>query len=182
MLDALREKVCQCTKCPELVESRIQPVFSEGNPNTRVVFLGESPGATEAKEGRPFCGESGKLLDKIIEECGWKRSDLFIINTINCHPEWNRNPFPDEVANCRPYLNLQLKIVKPEIIVCLGAVAAQNLLNTQQSVNALRDQWHLYNGIKVRVTFHPAFVLRKPHMKSKMLNDLQIVIDELQKD
>lgn len=177
MLELLKEKVLTCTKCPDLVQSRSQVVFSKGNPNTRVVFVGESPGSTEDREGHPFCGASGKLLDELIELCGWTRQDVYIINTVNCHPEWNRNPYPQEVKNCRSYLDLQLKIVQPDIIVCLGAVAAQNLLNTEQSVYQLRKDWHYYQGIKVRVTFHPAFILRKMHMKNNMLNDLQLVVE-----
>lgn len=183
MLALLNEKVCKCEKCPELVSSRRQTVFGEGSPNTRIVFMGEAPGRTEDREGRPFCGDSGRLLDNIIKACGWGREDVFILNTVKCHPEHNRAPSKEEAANCRPFLDLQLKVIRPEVIVCLGGVAAQNLLQTDLSVNNLRNSWYSYtNGdftAKVRVTFHPAYLIRNPKDKDKAWEDMQAVIEEL---
>lgn len=183
MLTLLGNKVRLCEKCPDLVASRRQPVFGEGSSNTRIVFMGEAPGRTEDKEGRPFCGESGRLLDNIIKACGWRREDVYILNTVKCHPDWNRTPTQEEACNCRPFLDLQLKIIRPEIIVCLGAVAAQNLLGTTESVNQLRNRWHEYSHppvqAKVRVTFHPAYILRNPADKSKVWEDMKAVLGEL---
>lgn len=183
MLTLLGSKVHTCEKCPDLVASRRQPVFGEGDPNARVVFMGEAPGRTEDKENRPFCGESGRLLDNIIKACGWRREDVYILNTVKCHPDWNRTPTPEETCNCRPYLELQLKIIRPRIIICLGAVAAQNLLGTTESVNSLRSRWHEYSHppvrAKVRVTFHPAYILRNPADKGKIWEDMKAVLGEL---
>jgi DNA polymerase len=163
--------------------SRSKVVFGEGNPNADIVFCGEAPGKTEDKEGRPFCGEAGRLLDNIIKACGWKRDEVYILNTVKCHPDNNRVPSQEEVANCRPYLDLQLKVIKPKIIVCLGATAAQNLLKCAEPVSKLRNSWYHYVNepvkAKVRVTFHPAYLLRNPADKSKVWDDMQEVLKEL---
>jgi uracil-DNA glycosylase len=184
-LELLQQKVCSCTKCPDLVASRTQTVFGEGNPNTRLVFLGEGPGKNEDQQGRPFVGKAGQLLDNIIQACGWKREDVFILNVVKCRPEHNRVPTPAEAANCRPFLDLQLKIIRPEIIVCLGATAAQNLLSTNISVTRLRGSWYDYiNGdmkARVRVTLHPAYLLRNPKAKPDCWQDMQAVIEELKR-
>lgn len=183
MLQMLNEKVCNCTKCPDLVASRSRTVFGEGNHDTRVVFCGEGPGKTEDQEGRPFVGKAGQLLDGIIKSCGWKREDVYLLNAVKCRPEYNRTPWPQEAANCRPFLNLQLKIIRPDIIVCLGATAAQNLLGVTDGVNKLRNSWYNYtNGpvkAKVRVTFHPAYLLRNPDDKPKVWDDMKAVLAEL---
>lgn len=182
-LELLSNKVCGCEKCPEMLLSRRRVVFGEGNPNATVVFCGEAPGKTEDKEGRPFCGEAGRLLDNIIKSCGWRRDEVYILNTVKCHPDNNRVPSPEEVANCRSYLDLQLKVINPKIIVCLGATAAQNLLKCAEPVSKLRNSWYHYvNGTvkaKVRVTFHPAYLLRNPADKSKVWTDMQEVLKEL---
>jgi uracil-DNA glycosylase len=181
MLTLLDQKVCACTKCPDLVASRKQTVFGEGNPDATVVFMGEAPGRTEDEEGRPFCGQAGKLLDNIIKSCGWERQDVYILNTVKCHPEHNRVPSPEEATNCRGFLDLQLKVINPKIIVCLGATAAQSLLNINQPVSKLRNSWYHYLKAKVRVTFHPAYLLRNPKEKTKTWEDMQAVLDELKK-
>jgi len=179
MLEMLKEKVHNCTKCPELMASRTKIIFGQGNPNTKVFFLGESPGRTEDKEGVPFCGQAGQLLNNIIKTCGWQREEVYITNSVYCHPDNNRNPQPEELNNCRSYLELQLKIINPKIIVCLGNVAAQHLLKTTEVVSKLRGSWHEYNKIKVRVTYHPAFLLRNPDKKKECWEDMKTVIKEL---
>jgi uracil-DNA glycosylase family 4 len=178
-LNLLKEKVCNCSKCPDLVLSRTQHVFGEGNPNTNLVFLGEAPGSSEDKSGRPFVGKSGKLLDIFIESIGLKREEVYILNCLKCHPEWNRNPTQEELKNCRPFLDLQIKVINPKIIVCLGNYAAQTLLGKQDSVNSLRGSWYNYGNARARVTFHPAFILRNPAEKTKAWEDFQEIQREL---
>lgn len=171
MLDTLKEKVCQCTKCPDLNEIRTNYVFGEGNQNSSVIFIGESPGSKENETGRPFVGKAGELLDELFKNCNIKREEVYILNTIKCHPENNRNPYPTEIENCRPYLNLQLKIINPKIIVCLGLIAAKNLLKTDEPLNKLRNKWFEYNQAKVLVTYHPSFILRSPSFRPKIESD-----------
>jgi DNA polymerase len=178
-LQMIQEKVCNCTKCPDLVASRRQTVFGSGNPGARLVFLGEAPGRTEDEEGIPFVGAAGKLLNIMLENYEMKREDVYILNVVKCHPEHNRVPSPEEAANCRPFLDLQLKVIKPKVIVCLGATAARNLLNTKDSVNNLRGSWYNYNEARVRVTFHPAYLLRNRAEKGKAWEDMKAVMEEL---
>src|SRR5205085_1882109 len=129
-LDAIRQQVANCTRCTELACTRTQTVFGVGNPRARLVFMGEAPGADEDRQGEPFVGRAGQLLTKIIEACKLKREDVYILNVLKCRPPGNRNPAPDEVTNCREYFNQQLAIIQPEMICCLGSVAAQALLET----------------------------------------------------
>lgn len=178
-LDLLKEKVCDCSKCPELVASRRQHVFGEGDPNAQLVFCGEAPGRTEDETGRPFVGRSGKLLDVMLENIGLKREQVFILNTVKCHPDNNRAPLPEESANCRPFLDLQLKILDPKIVVCLGGVAAKNLLKTQQSLSNMRNRWYSLDKAKVRVTFHPAYLLRNPAAKADAWEDFKAIREAL---
>lgn len=178
-LQLLNEKVCNCTKCPDLVSSRTRTVFGEGNPNSRIVFCGEAPGRTEDELGRPFVGRAGELLNILLNNCGLNREDVYILNIVKCRPEYNRVPTPQESKNCRPFLDLQLKTISPKIIVCLGATAAQNLLGVKTAVNNLRGNWFDYNNSKVRVTFHPAYLLRNPSEKAKAWDDFQVIKGEL---
>lgn len=175
MLTLLQEKVCACSKCPELVNSRRQHVFGEGNPNADLVFLGEAPGRTEDETGRPFVGRSGELLNVMLENIGLRREEVYILNVVKCHPDNNRAPLPEEADNCRPFLDLQLKIIRPKIIVCLGLVAAKNLLKTQEPLNKLRNAWYNQANYKVRVTYHPAYLLRNPAEKSKAWADFEAI-------
>lgn len=181
-LDLLKQKVCECSKCPELVNSRRQHVFGEGNPNARLVFLGEAPGRTEDETGRPFVGRSGQLLDVMLGNIGLKRDDVYILNVVKCHPDNNRAPYPEEATNCRPFLDLQLKIINPKIIVCLGLVAAKNLLHTQNPLNKLRETWYNHDRAKVRVTFHPAYLLRNPSAKTEAWRDFETIKKGLEDD
>ncbi len=178
-LEILRGEVADCTKCHELATTRTQTVFGVGNPSTRLCFLGEAPGADEDRLGEPFVGRGGQLLNKIIEACRLKREDVYILNVIKCRPPGNRNPLPEESCNCRPYLLRQLELIEPEFICCLGAVAAQNLLQTTDAIGRLRGKIHNYRGIKVVCTYHPAYLLRTPTAKKFTWDDMKLLMREM---
>lgn len=178
-LQLINEKVKECDRCKELTTYRTQTVFGDGSPEARVVFLGEAPGKDEDVQGVPFVGKAGQLLNNIITACGLKREDVYICNILRCRPPNNRTPLPEETENCRPFLDLQLKVVNPEYIVCLGACAAQNLLATKTPISQMRRQWFQYGGAKVLCTFHPAYLLRNPHAKKDMWDDMQLLLKEM---
>lgn len=178
-LDMICQQVSGCERCHELATTRTQTVFGVGNPNSRLCFMGEAPGADEDKQGEPFVGRAGQLLNKIIEACTLKREDVYILNTIKCRPPGNRNPLPAEVANCREYLNRQLDIIQPEFICCLGLVAAQALLGTDSSMGRLRKQFFDYRGSRVLCTYHPAYLLRNPAAKKDVWEDMQLLMKEM---
>ncbi|MBL8748429.1 MAG: uracil-DNA glycosylase [Planctomycetes bacterium] len=174
-LQALRAEVMPCTRC-KLHQGRTCVVFGEGNPKPRVLFVGEAPGLQEDRTGRPFVGPSGQLLDKIIGGAmGMARADVYIANVNKCRPPDNREPEPDEVAACLPYLRRQIEILKPEVIVCLGRVAAQNLLGTNAPARALRGQTLDFHGTPVIVTWHPSYLLRDPSHKRETWDDIKRV-------
>lgn len=174
-LRELRDEVAACTRC-NLCNSRQYTVFGEGNHRARTLFVGEGPGVTEDQTGRPFVGAAGQLLDRIIQGAmGLQRSDVYIANLVKCHPPGNRDPQPDEVAACLPYLQQQIATIRPEVIVCLGRVPAQNLLATEASVGALRGAEHSFDGIPVVVTWHPAYLLRQPVRKRDTWEDIKRV-------
>jgi DNA polymerase len=180
LLTLLAKKVSDCTKCKELADTRIQTVFGNGNPNSKVLFLGEGPGADEDKEGIPFCGKSGQLLNNILSTCGIKREDVYVTNILKCRPPGNRTPAKEECANCESFLSAQIKVVNPLYIVCLGAVAAQNLLKTTTPIGYLRNIWHNHAGYKVLCTWHPSYALRSgERIKKEIYEDLQLLIKEL---
>jgi DNA polymerase len=178
-LAVLQQEVAACTRCSELAKLRTQTVFGVGNPQARLCFMGEAPGADEDRLGEPFVGRAGQLLTKIIEACKMKREDVYILNMIKCRPPGNRNPLPDELANCRGFLERQLELIEPEYICCLGAVAAQNLLNTTTSISKLRGKLHVYRGAKVVCTFHPAYLLRNPAAKKDAWEDMKFLLREM---
>lgn len=178
-LEVLQQQVATCTRCPELASTRTQTVFGIGNTKTRLCFLGEAPGADEDKTGIPFVGRAGQLLTKIIEACQLKRDDIYILNMIKCRPPGNRNPLPQELANCRGYLESQLDLIRPEYICCLGAVAAQNLLGSTLSIGKLRGKVHHFRGTKVVCTYHPAFLLRSPSFKKETWEDMKLIMREM---
>jgi uracil-DNA glycosylase family 4 len=151
-------------------------VFGDGNPKARLVFLGEAPGADEDRTGTPFVGRAGQLLNKIIEACRLTREEVYILNILKCRPPGNRNPLPEEAANCRPYLERQLELIGPEFICCLGSVAAQNLLATTETIGRLRGRLHDYQGIKVACTYHPAYLLRNPAAKADTWEDMKMLM------
>lgn len=169
-LDA--RQVSVCTKCA-LHTTRIKTVFGVGHPDADIVFVGEAPGADEDQRGEPFVGRAGQLLTKILQAVGFEREDVFIANVLKCRPPNNRDPLPDEVAHCEPYLLKQLEILEPKIICALGRISAQTLLQTKDSLTALRGQVHDYHGIKMVVTYHPAALLRNPNWKRPTWDDVR---------
>ncbi len=158
-LSHIREELGECTRC-SLSEQRQSIVFGEGNPAAPVVFVGEGPGADEDRSGRPFVGRAGELLSKIIESVGWTREDVFICNIVKCRPPGNRDPRPQEVATCRPFLERQILAIQPEVIVTLGKPAASTLLGRQVAITKTRGIWQEWNGIPLMPTYHPAYLLR----------------------
>jgi len=178
-LAILQQVVAPCTRCGELASTRTQTVFGVGNPQAQLCFLGEAPGADEDRLGEPFVGRGGQLLNKIIEACRLKREDVYILNMLKCRPPGNRNPLPDELTNCRPYLERQLELIQPEYICCLGAVASQNLLGTTTPIGKLRGKFHTYRGAKVVCTFHPAYLLRNPAAKKDCWEDMKFLMREM---
>jgi DNA polymerase len=178
-LRILASRVAQCTRCAELSATRTQTVFGVGNPEAKVMFLGEAPGADEDRQGEPFVGAAGQLLNRIIEACKLKRSDVYICNILRCRPPGNRTPAPDEAANCREYLEGQIEIVDPDYIVCLGSVAAKNLLDSMESIGKLRGRFFNYGRSKVVCTYHPAYLLRNPAAKKDVWADMKVLMHEL---
>jgi DNA polymerase len=178
-LTQLAQEVSQCTRCPDLVRNRTQTVFGYGAPRTRLVLMGEAPGAEEDRMGEPMVGASGQLLDKIIAAMKLRREEVYILNAVKCQPPKNRNPLDVECGNCRPFWVRQLEIIRPEVIVCLGAVASKTLLQTTQPVGRLRGSVHAYRGAKVIVTYHPSYLLRTESKKRETWDDMKVVMDLL---
>jgi DNA polymerase len=178
-LEEVAKQVRACRRCVELARYRTQTVFGVGNICPQVVFFGEAPGADEDQQGEPFVGRAGQLLTKIIEACGWRRDDVYIMNVLKCRPPNNRTPLPDEVEHCRPFFERQLELLRPPFIVCLGSTAAQALLETTDSVGKLRGQWHRYRDSKVLVTYHPSYLLRNPAAKKFVWEDMQRLLREM---
>jgi uracil-DNA glycosylase family 4 len=178
-LAALREAIGDCQRC-KLAPSRTNLVFGVGNPRARLVFVGEGPGHDEDLRGEPFVGRAGQLLTEIITK-GMKlrREDVYIANVIKCRPPGNRNPEPDEVASCEPFLVRQLALIGPQVIVALGKFAAQTLLRTKTPITQLRGAWYDYHGIQVMPTFHPAYLLRNPGDKRLVWDDIKKVMGVL---
>jgi len=171
-LEKIAHEVQCCIKC-RLAKGRTLAVPGTGNPNAKVVFVGEGPGRDEDLQGKPFVGLAGQLLTKIIESIGFSREEVFITNIIKCRPPMNRNPLPDEIAACEPYLHRQLDQIKPFLICALGTFAAQTLLKTEEKISVLRGKFHDYRGIPLLPTFHPAFLLRNPNMKRAVWEDVK---------
>ena len=178
VLEAVRTELGECTRC-KLHKTRTNIVFGVGSPEARMMFVGEAPGEDEDLQGYPFVGKAGQLLTKMIEAMGLGREDVYICNTVKCRPPNNRNPEPDELLACEPFLKGQLGAVKPEAIVTLGKFAAQALLREQTPITRLRGQWREYEGIPVMPTFHPAYLLRSPAEKGKVWEDLKQVMKRL---
>ena len=176
-LDALRTHVGPaCTRCKLCKQGRSQVVFGVGNPKAELMFVGEAPGADEDRQGEPFVGRAGQLLTKIIEAIQLQRSDVYIANVIKCRPPENRNPEPDEIATCEPFLHRQIDLIRPRVIVALGTFAAKALLKTESPISRLRGRVHDYRGgSKLVATFHPAFLLRSPDRKRDVWEDMKKV-------
>jgi len=173
-LDAIATAVASCTRCP-LYSTATNPVPGEGNPNANLVIVGEAPGATEDEQGRPFVGAAGQLLTKILGAVDLRREDVFICNVLKHRPPGNRNPMPDEVTACSPYLVRQIQLIRPKAILALGTFAAQTLLQTKLAIGKLRSQVHRYYGVPLIVTYHPAALLRNPSWKRPTWEDVQLV-------
>ena len=174
-LDAIRADIGDCTRCKLHTLGRKQIVFGVGNPNADLMFVGEAPGADEDEQGVPFVGRAGQLLTKIIEAIGLSRDDVYIANVIKCRPPGNRNPEPDEIAECEPFLIRQIESVRPKVIVALGTFAAKTLLRSDLPISRLRGQFYDYHGAKLLPTFHPAFLLRSPDRKRDVWEDMKKV-------
>ena len=175
-LSALQQQVAACQNC-HLHQSRTQTVFGVGNPNAKVMFVGEAPGRDEDLQGEPFVGRAGQLLSLMLMALGWKREDVYIANILKCRPPNNRNPEAAEIVQCEPYLIQQIELIQPQLLVALGRIAAQNLLATNTSISRLRGQKHLYEKGKIPlvVTYHPAYLLRNPIDKAKSWQDLLFI-------
>jgi uracil-DNA glycosylase family 4 len=178
-LKKVSQEMENCQLC-HLSKTRHNLVFGDGNPNAQIVFVGEAPGADEDKQGLPFVGKAGQLLTKIIEAMGIKRKDVYICNILKCRPPENRNPLPDEISLCEPFLKKQLQAISPKVICALGTFAAQTLLKTDVTISLLRGRFHTYNGIKLMPTYHPAYLLRNPSAKKPVWEDVQMIMKEIQ--
>ncbi len=178
-LEAVRAEIGDCSRCPLAYAGRHTIVFGDGDPNARLMFVGEGPGADEDASGLPFVGKAGQLLNNMIAAMGLRREEVYIANIVKCRPPGNRVPEFVEATTCSQFLLQQIDIVRPEVIVALGATAATYLLGVKQSLASLRGQWHAARGAKVAVTYHPAFLLRDPRQKVEAWKDLQRVMAEM---
>ncbi len=171
-LDDVREDLGDCSRC-KLSASRTEIVFGSGNPDARLMFIGEAPGSEEDRQGLPFVGRAGQLLTKIIESIELTRDDVYICNVLKCRPPKNRNPESDEVDTCSPFLRRQLEVVRPEIVCCLGTFAAQTMLGMKVPISKLRGRFHNIEGVRFIATFHPAYLLRNPAKKREVWEDMK---------
>jgi uracil-DNA glycosylase family 4 len=187
--DTLREAVLVCVKCAHLVRSRTQVVFGVGNPKAELMFVGEAPGAEEDAQGEPFVGRAGQLLTKIIEAMGFRRQDVYIANVLKCRPDMpigssgNRKPNPEEMRTCLPWLEKQIELIKPRVMVALGATAVEGLFGATTPVSKVRGRWLNFHEIPVMVTYHPAYLLRNASIseKRKVWEDMLQVLERLGK-
>ncbi|MGZ3635885.1 MAG: uracil-DNA glycosylase [Syntrophales bacterium] len=177
-LGEVRSELGDCQRCP-LGRVRTNIVFGEGNPNAEIAFVGEAPGGDEDIQGRPFVGRAGQLLTKIIAAMGLKRSDVYICNILKCRPPGNRNPKPEEITACEPFLVKQLEAINPRVICALGTFAARTLLKTDVPITVLRGKFHSYHGIQLMPTYHPAYLLRNPEAKKQVWEDVQKIMKAL---
>ena len=177
-LRAIQEDIGDCTRCA-LHRGRNKIVFADGSPDARLLFVGEGPGADEDAQGLPFVGRAGQLLNNMITAMGLRREEVYICNVVKCRPPGNRTPDPEEANTCSPFLFRQIDVVRPEVIVALGATAATYLLGQRQPLAGLRGRVHSFRGAKLIVTYHPAFLLRDPRQKKEAWADLQIAMREL---
>jgi uracil-DNA glycosylase len=178
-LRSIQEEIGDCTRCMLAYAGRHKIVFGDGSPASRLMFVGEGPGADEDAQGLPFVGKAGQLLNNMIGAMGLKREDVYIANIVKCRPPGNRVPEPVEANTCSQFLLRQIDVVQPQVIVALGSTAATYLLGVKQSLSALRGRWHECRGAKLAVTYHPAFLLRDPRQKVEAWKDLQMVMAEL---
>ncbi len=178
-LEVVKCEVEKCTLCTVLARGRTQTVFGVGSVRPRIAFFGEAPGADEDRQGEPFVGKAGQLLTKIIEACGFRREDVYILNVLKCRPPDNRVPSDEETENCRPFFERQLEILQPEYIVCVGATPMRALLKTNVAVGKMRQKFHSWNNAKVVVTYHPAYLLRNPDAKKYVWDDMKMMLGDM---
>lgn len=174
----LREEIGDCKRC-KLSKQRKNIVFGEGNPEASLMFIGEAPGSEEDIQGRPFVGEAGQLLNRLIIKMGFKREEVYIANIVKCRPPFNRDPEEDEIKTCFPFLERQIEVISPSVIVSLGRISAWTLLRTKIPITRLRGKFYDYKGIPLMPTFHPAYLLRNPKDKWLVWSDMQQVIERL---
>lgn len=174
-LAALKSQVAACRKCQELATTRTQTVFGVGNPQAKIVFVGEAPGADEDRVGEPFVGRAGQLLNDIIRACRLTREEIYICNVLRCRPPGNRLPSLEEAQNCREFLDGQLAVVNPDYIVCWGSCAAKNLLGSEETIGKLRGRFYTYGRAKVLCTYHPSYLLRNPSAKKDVWEDMKFL-------
>ena len=187
LLAPIQARVAVCTKCPHLARSRTQTVFGVGNPDAELMFVGEAPGADEDAQGEPFVGRAGQLLTKIITAMGFSRGDVYIANVLKCRPDMprgsfgNRPPTPEEMQTCLPYLAEQIEIIRPKVMVALGATAVEGLLGTRAPMHAMRGRWHSHQETPLMITYHPSYLLRNqaPAEKRKVWEDMLQVLERL---
>ena len=187
LLAPIQARVAVCTKCPHLARSRTQTVFGVGNPDAELMFIGEAPGADEDARGEPFVGRAGQLLTKIIETMGFSRAEVYIANVLKCRPDMprgssgNRPPTPEEMETCLPYLAEQIEIIKPKVLVALGATAVEGLLGTRGTMREMRGRWHSHQETPLMITYHPSYLLRNqaPSEKRKVWEDMLLVLERL---
>jgi len=177
---AIRREMGECTRC-KLAPGRRKLVFGVGNPKAELMFVGEGPGADEDAQGEPFVGKAGQLLTKMIEAMGFRREEVYIANVVKCRPPGNRDPEPDEIESCEPFLKAQIAAIGPRVIVALGRFAVQTLLRDGAPISRQRGKWRAYEGVRLMPTFHPAYLLRNPPEKKKAWDDLQLVMKEFGK-
>jgi DNA polymerase len=180
-LQALREEMAPCSRC-KLSKGRKTLVFGIGNPDARLMFIGEAPGRDEDIQGEPFVGEAGKLLTRLINRMGLERQDVYITNIVKCRPPMNRDPEQDEIETCLPFLKRQITAISPEVIMTLGRVAAQSLLGIKTPITRLRGTFTSFEGVPLMPTFHPAYLLRNPREKMLVWTDAQKVLEKLGMD
>jgi DNA polymerase len=178
-LKVIQDEIGDCTRCPLAYAGRHKIVFADGDPNASIMFVGEGPGADEDAQGLPFVGKAGQLLNNMISAMGIRREQVYIANIVKCRPPNNRVPEPAEANTCTQFLVRQMDIVRPKVVVALGATAATYLLGVKKSLTSLRGHWHATRGAKLIVTYHPAYLLRDPRMKGEAWKDLQMVMAEL---
>ena len=181
-LSDIRAELGDCTRCKLHQLGRRQIVFGTGNPKAELMFIGEGPGANEDLQGEPFVGDAGQLLTKIIQAMGFARSDVYIANVVKCRPPNNRDPEPDEVASCEPFLKQQIASIRPKVIVTLGKYASQTILRSSTAISRLRGSWGTYEGTPVMPTYHPAYLLRNPEEKRPVWDDMKKVLAALGKE
>jgi DNA polymerase len=172
----LKAQVAACTRCEELAATRTQTVFGVGDHHAQVMVIGEAPGADEDRQGEPFVGRAGKLLNNMLLAIGYQREQVYIANILKCRPPDNRDPRPDEIGQCESFLKRQVELVKPKVILAVGRIAAQNLLKVETPIGKLRGKMHRYDNTPLVVTYHPAYLLRKPTEKAKAWDDLRFAL------